>query len=33
MLVAFLGFAAALFYFLAALVKPKSPHQTGKQKI
>ena len=33
LLVAFLGFAAALFYFLAALVKPKSRHQTGKQKI
>jgi hypothetical protein len=33
LLVAFLGFAAALLLLLAALVKPKSPHQTGKQKI
>jgi len=30
LLVAFLGFAAALFYFWR---QPKSPHQTGKQKI
>ena len=28
LLVAFLGFAAALLLLLAALVKPKSPHQT-----
>ena len=33
LLVAFLGFAAALLLLLPALVKPKSPHQTGKQKI
>ena len=33
LLVAFLGFAAALFYFWRRFSKPKSPHQTGKQKI